>query len=171
MYVIHVHVSCKKKKKKLSALLIKINFVWVYNSIFLLYIQIVRVVLTTQRQHQKWKTKSLKVQTQIKNLQAKVMEWVLRVKITVAHSVKSICQKLNSLFVKEQGSGEGLLRQLFWHYPKNTISQNLQGHILKFLETFLPKPNAASCNYTFEEMLIKAMDIHYSRYELCSTTY
>ena len=123
MYMCHV-----KKKKKLSALLIKINFVWVYNSIFLLYIQIVRVVLTTQRQHQKWKTKSLKVQTQIKNLQAKVMEWVLRVKITVAHSVKSICQKLNSLFVKEQGSGEGLLRQLFWHYPKNTISQNLQGH-------------------------------------------
>lgn len=54
---------------------------------------------------------------------------------------------------------------------KHNFSKSARADILKFLETFLPKPNLPSSNYTFEKMLIKAMDIHYSRYELCSTTY
>ena len=75
-------------------------------------------------------------------------------KITVAHPVKSICQKPNSLFVKEQRSGERLLKQLFSHYKKKTISQNLQG------QTYLNSWKQS--NYKW----IKAMDTHYPRYEI-----
>lgn len=49
---------------------------------------------------------------------------------------------------------------------KHNFSKSARTHILKFLETFLPKPNAPSCNYTFEKMLIKAMDIHYSSHQI-----
>lgn len=87
------------------------------------YFQPLIVVMTTQIQHWKMKTKTLKVQIPIKKVRVKVME---KVKIKLAPAVKKTSQ-VNNLSAKDQPSGGRLLRQLFWHCPKNAISQNLQG--------------------------------------------
>jgi len=50
---------------------------------------------------------------------------------------------------------------------KHNFSKSTRTDILKFLETFIPKPNLPSSNYMFEKKLIEAMDIHYSKCELC----
>lgn len=50
---------------------------------------------------------------------------------------------------------------------KHKFSKSTRTDIFKFLETFIPKPNLPSSNYMFEKQLIEAMDIHYSKYELC----
>lgn len=50
---------------------------------------------------------------------------------------------------------------------KHSFSKSTRTDILKFLELFIPKPNLPSSNYTFEKKLIEAMNIHYSKFELC----
>lgn len=50
---------------------------------------------------------------------------------------------------------------------KRNFSKSARTDILKFLGTFIPKPNIPSSNYTFEKMLVKVMNIQYTRYELC----
>ena len=50
---------------------------------------------------------------------------------------------------------------------KHKFSKSTRNDILKFLETFIPKPNLPSSNYMFEKQLVEAMDIHYSKCEMC----
>lgn len=50
---------------------------------------------------------------------------------------------------------------------KHNFSKSTRTNILKLLEAFIPKPNLPSSNYMFEKKLIEAMDIRYSKYELC----
>ena len=50
---------------------------------------------------------------------------------------------------------------------KHNFSKSTRTDILKFMEIFIPKPNLPSSNCMFEKKLVQAMNIHYSKYELC----
>lgn len=50
---------------------------------------------------------------------------------------------------------------------KHNFSKLCRTNVLKFLRTFLPEPNLPSSNYLFEKNLFEAMNIHYTKYELC----
>ena len=50
---------------------------------------------------------------------------------------------------------------------KHSFSKSARNDLIKFLNTVLPDPNLASSNYTFEKKILEAMDVHFTKYELC----
>ena len=50
---------------------------------------------------------------------------------------------------------------------KHSFSKSARNDLITFLITVLPDPNLLSSNYAFKRKILEAMDVHFTKYELC----